>query len=70
MKGKKKMNKIKSLLESSESILILAHVNPDGDAIGSSLSLYNLLLNMNYKPDIVILEAPETFNFLPNFNPI
>lgn len=64
------MNKIKSLFETSESILILAHVNPDGDAIGSSLSLYNALLNMHYKPDIVIVDAPETFSFLPNFDKI
>lgn len=64
------MNKIKSLLENSNSILILAHKNPDGDAIGSSLSLYNALLNLNYKPDIIILDAPEKFNFLPNYNEI
>ena len=46
------MDKIKDLVLESSSILILAHINPDGDAIGSALSLYNVLL--------------ERYNLIPN----
>lgn len=64
------MDKIKSMIEMSDSILILTHVNPDGDALGSSLSLYNVLVNNGYKPDIMVISAPEKFSFLPNFDKI
>lgn len=64
------MDKIISLIKQANSILILAHINPDGDALGSSLSLYNALLTKNIKPDIMIQDPPTKFNFLPNFDKI
>jgi len=64
------MEKIKSLIESADSILILAHKSPDGDAIGSSLAFYNALLKMYKKVDIIIEDVPRIFNFLPNVDKI
>ena len=34
-------------INKAESIVILTHENPDGDAIGSSLALYNGLKQLN-----------------------
>lgn len=64
------MNRIMSLIKEVDSILILAHINPDGDALGSSLSLYNALLSKNIASDIMIIDSPLKFNFLPNFDKI
>ncbi len=34
---------LSELLESSDNILLISHINPDGDAIGSQLALYHYL---------------------------
>ena len=49
----------------AESIVILTHENPAGDAIGSSLAMYNSLKQIGKKVDVVIPEFPTVFNFLP-----
>lgn len=64
------MEKIRELIESADSILILAHKSPDGDAVGSGLAIYNALCNMYKKIDIIIEDVPKIFNFLPNFGKI
>ncbi len=57
-------------IDKAESIVILTHENPDGDAIGSSLALYNALKNYGKKPDIIIPEFPRTFDFLAGVDEI
>ena len=64
------MEKIRSLIESADSVVIMAHKCPDGDAIGSALALYNALLGMYKKVDIIIEDVPRIFNFLPNIDKI
>jgi len=59
---------IKKLINDNNSILLLTHIRPDGDAVGSVLSLYNYLLTLNKAVDMVIIEAPLIFNFLPGYN--
>lgn len=49
----------------AESILIVTHENPDGDAMGSSLALYNALKAYGKNPEIVVPEYSRTFDFLP-----
>ena len=53
-------------INNAESIVILTHENPDGDAIGSSLALYNGLKQIGKDPDLIIPEFPQTFEFLKN----
>lgn len=53
-------------INEAESIIILTHENPDGDAIGSSLALYNGLKQLGKDVDVVIPEYSKTFEFLPN----
>ena len=48
------MKDIKELLSVKSKILIITHVNPDGDAIGSSLALYNFLIKLGHKVSVVV----------------
>ena len=48
----------------AESIAILTHENPDGDAIGSALAMYNGLKQIGKIVDVIIPEFPSIFNFL------
>ena len=67
------MSTLDNILEEinkAETIVILTHENPDGDAMGSSLALYDALKNMGKNPDIIIPEYPRVFEFLPNANEI
>ena len=53
-------------INNAESIVILTHENPDGDAIGSSLALYNALKNYGKQNvDVIIPEYSRCFEFLP-----
>lgn len=43
-----KFKEIKNIIEKNQNIILTAHVNPDGDAVGSGLGLF-LTLKENYK---------------------
>lgn len=67
------MNTLDNILDeinNANSIVILTHENPDGDAIGSGLALYNALKDMGKNPDLIIPEFPRTFEFLPGADEI
>ena len=61
-------SKIKNLIDNSNSILLLTHEGPDGDAIGSVLAFYHYLTSINKSVDMVILDIPKVFNFLPSID--
>ena len=65
---KKAWEKIKN----SDNIVLIAHINPDGDALGSSLSLYPILKKMNKKVKVynATKPLPMYLDFLPNFNKV
>ena len=48
-----------------QTIVILSHENPDGDAIGSSLAMCLALKNMGKDVDVLMNEYPANFSFLP-----
>ena len=52
-------------IQNAQSILILTHESPDGDAIGSSLAMNLALKELGKNPDVIIREFPRTFEFLP-----
>jgi len=57
---------IKNLISNSKNICIVTHFNPDGDAIGSSLGLYHILLEMGKVVNVVTPnEYPEYLIWLP-----
>lgn len=62
---------ISEILKSKNSFLIVTHKNPDGDAIGSSLALYNVLRELG---KIVYVEIPTKpayiYDFLEDYDSI
>lgn len=53
-------------IKNSESILILSHKNPDGDALGSSLGLALALQKMGKRVSVFSAsEIPQVFGYLP-----
>jgi phosphoesterase RecJ-like protein len=67
---KEEMEKVKELLNSPGEIVITTHHRPDGDAMGSSLGLYNYLIKKGKKVTVITpSEYPDFLNWLPgNFN--
>ena len=57
-------------IKRANTIVILTHESPDGDAIGSSLAMEKALRDMGKEPDVIIKEYPRIFNFLPNANKV
>ena len=58
------------IIKSSKKILLLSHVNPDGDTLGSMCAMYSMIYNrFKIKPDMsVVSNIPFNYNFLPNVN--
>lgn len=59
------LDQILEQIKKANSIVILTHQAPDGDAIGSSLAMKLALENMGKSPDVIITEVPEVYDFLP-----
>jgi len=58
-------------LQSARRPLLIAHVSPDGDAIGSLTALGYLLYRMGKDPILACQDkAPHTFNYLPFYDRI
>lgn len=60
--------KIKEAIQSAKKILIISHVNPDGDALGSTCGLYSAIYhNLKKRCDICTLTyVSPIYNFLQN----
>ncbi len=64
------LEKLNNIIKEAEDILIVTHIDPDGDAIGSSLGVYNCLLNQKKDVDVLIKGVATNFDFLPNYSKI
>lgn len=61
------LDNILEKIKKAKSIVLLTHENPDGDAVGSSLAMYEALKQMGKENvDVIIPEYPRTYTFLPN----
>ena len=52
-------------IKKAETIVVLSHESPDGDAVSSSLSVMHALAQIGKKVDVVIPEYSKIFEFLP-----
>ncbi len=53
------------VIEESNNIVILSHAAPDGDSVGSSLALYNYLINQSKNVKVIIDDdVPYIYEFL------
>lgn len=57
-----------SQIQNANNIVLLTHETPDGDAIGSSIALYNALKKMQKNVEIVIPDCPPIYQFLEGYN--
>lgn len=58
---------LKAYLTLSRDISIIAHRNPDGDALGSALGLKLFLNKLGHKVSVIMpSEAPNIFRYLPD----
>lgn len=58
--------KFKALLKKSDNIVIVTHFNPDGDAMGSSLALYNYLVKTGKNVSVITPnDYPDFLQWLP-----
>ena len=53
-------------IKKAETIVIMAHETPDGDAIGSCLAMKLALKQLGKNADVIIKEYPRVFDFLPD----
>ena len=61
--------KLRKYLDTNPKLIILTHANPDGDAIGSALSLHLGLKNGGFQSSVACLDpVPKTFRFLAHTN--
>lgn len=64
------LDEILEEIEKAESIVLLTHETPDGDAIGSSLGMKLALRKIGKEADLIVTKYARTFNFLPNIEEI
>lgn len=57
-------------IKRAESIVILTHETPDGDAIGSTLAMKLALKQLGKNADVIIKQFPRVFDFLPERNEV
>lgn len=65
---KKKIKGFESLIKSSKNILLISHVNPDGDTLGTMCALHSAILKQfKKKTEMLILsKIPKIYEFIPN----
>ncbi len=58
------------IIKQSKKILLLSHMNPDGDTLGSMCALYSMIYDrFKIKPDMsIVSNIPFNYKFLPNIN--
>lgn len=58
------------IIKSSGKILLLSHMNPDGDTLGSMCAMYSMIYNrFKKKADMnVVSNIPYNYKFLPNID--
>ena len=58
------------IIKSAKKILLLSHVNPDGDTLGSMCAMYSMIeKRFKKKADMsVVSNIPFNYNFLPNIS--
>lgn len=67
---KDKYQKFNEIVKSSKNILIISHVNPDGDTLGSMCALHSAIYSQYKKKSemLILSKLPKIYEFLPNIN--
>ena len=65
-------SKLNDIIKSSKNILIISHVNPDGDTLGSMCGVYSAILE-DYKKKcdmMAVSKVPEVYSYMPNLSKV
>lgn len=65
-------DQLNSIIKNSKNILLVSHINPDGDTLGSMCGMYSLILD-NYKKKcemVAVSKIPSIYNFIPYINEV
>ena len=69
--NKDEVKKVKDILAKPEEVVIVTHRNPDGDAIGSSLGLYNFLKKKGHHVAVIVPnDFPSFLKWMPGSDSI
>ena len=61
------VDSFKKIITDNYSFIITTHRGPDGDAMGSSMAMYNLLVNLKKDVNVIIPNSfPNFLSWLPN----
>ncbi|MDR0758478.1 MAG: bifunctional oligoribonuclease/PAP phosphatase NrnA, partial [Tannerella sp.] len=64
--SEKEVQRFQSYVEKGERFVIVTHMSPDGDALGSSLALYHYLTNQGNRASLIVPnDFPVFLNWLP-----
>ena len=65
------MSEVKQLIDSTNRIVITSHKNPDGDAVGSGLALYNYLTAKGKDAKFILPDLmPQNLKWMPGVDTI
>ena len=64
------LDEILKEIKNAQTIVILTHEVPDGDAMGSALAMKLALESLGKKSHVIIPEYPKMFDYLPNITEI
>ncbi len=64
------LDEILKEIKNAQTIVILTHEVPDGDAMGSALAMKLALESLGKKSHVIIPEYPRMFDYLPNITEI
>ena len=65
------LTQLRSIIAAAADIVVIGHVNPDGDAIGSTLAWTNYLLSEGKSVSLIVPDKyPDFLNWLPNTDKI
>ena len=61
------LDKVAELLNSPKKVVITSHRSPDGDAIGSSLGLYHVLVQLGHEVSVIVPnDYPRFLHWMPS----
>jgi len=65
-----KLGQLEELIKTAKKILLVSHINPDGDALGSTSAMYTAIYDRyKKKSDMLIIgHLPSSYKFLPHIN--
>lgn len=55
------IHKLKREIEKAENIVLVTHVGPDGDALGSALGMWHFLMTIDKTPTVIVPSPPPNF---------